>query len=441
MADNKQILRVPPHSQEAEESVLGAMLLDKDAVIAVAEFLHAEDFYDERLREIYQACLDLYEDREPIDVLTVTERLKKRKLLKMVGSSSFLRDFANKVPTAAHVEHYGRIVKDTATKRSLMSAATRLVDISFDEGLKASEVLDKAEGEIFALSQKNLGKAFISVKDTLAESFDRLDELHKQGEGMRGVATGFPDIDDALAGMQKSNLLILAARPSVGKASLALNIAENVAVKNKRPVGFFSLEMSREELVDRLLIAQADIDAWKLKTGKLSEDDFTKLSNAMGELAEAPLFIDDTPALSILEMRTKARRLQVEHGLDLLIIDYLQLARSRNLENRVQEVSEISQGLKNLARELKIPVFALSQLSRAVETRGGNKPQLSDLRDSRSIEQDADVVMFLWREDPDNPENMMLDIAKHRNGPLKNVPLHFKGDRIKFFGREMKHKG
>ncbi|HKC04769.1 MAG TPA: replicative DNA helicase [Patescibacteria group bacterium] len=441
MADNKQILRVPPHSQEAEESVLGAMLLDKDAVIAVAEFLHAEDFYDERLREIYQACLDLYEDREPIDVLTVTERLKKRKLLKMVGSSSFLGDLANKVPTAAHVEHYGRIVKDTATKRSLMSAATRLVDISFDEGLKASEVLDKAEGEIFALSQKNLGKAFISVKDTLAESFDRLDELHKQGEGIRGVATGFPDIDDALAGMQKSNLLILAARPSVGKTSLALNIAENVAVKNKRPVGFFSLEMSREELVDRLLIAQADIDAWKLKTGKLSEDDFTKLSNAMGELAEAPLFIDDTPALSILEMRTKARRLQVEHGLDLLIIDYLQLARSRNLENRVQEVSEISQGLKNLARELKIPVFALSQLSRAVETRGGNKPQLSDLRDSGSIEQDADVVMFLWREDPDNPENMMLDIAKHRNGPLKNVPLHFKGDRIKFFGREMKHKG
>lgn len=439
MADNKQILRVPPHSQEAEESVLGAMLLDKDAVIAVAEFLRPEDFYDERLREIYQACLDLYEDREPIDVLTVTEKLKKRKLLKLVGSSSFLGDLANKVPTAAHVEHYGRIVKDTATKRSLMSAATRLVDISFDEGLNATEVLDKAEGEIFALSQRNLSKAFISVKDTLAESFDRLDELHKQGEGIRGVATGFADIDDALAGMQKSNLLILAARPSVGKTALALNIAENVSVKNKRSVGFFSLEMSREELVDRLLIGLADIDAWRLKTGKLTEDDFTKLSNAMGELAEAPLFIDDTPALSILEMRTKARRLQVEHGLDLLIVDYLQLARSRNLENRVQEVSEISQGLKNLARELKIPVFALSQLSRAVETRGGNKPQLSDLRDSGSIEQDSDVVMFLWREDPDNPENMMLDIAKHRNGPLRSVPLHFKGDRIKFFGREMKH--
>jgi replicative DNA helicase len=442
MADTqKQALRIPPHSQEAEESVLGAMLLDKDAVIAVAEFLQPEDFYDERLKEIYQACLDLYESREPIDVLTVTESLKKRKGMKKIGSASFLADLANKVPTAAHVEHYGRIVKDTATKRALMSAASRLVDISFDETMGATEVLDKAESEVFALSQKNLSKAFTSVRETLAESFDRIDELHKSGEGMRGVPTGFTDIDNALAGMQKSNLLILAARPGVGKTSLALNIAQDVAVRQKRPVGFFSLEMSREELVDRLLVGQADIDAWKLKTGKLSDDDFSKLSDAMGELAEAPLFIDDTPALSILEMRTKARRLQVEEGIDLLIVDYLQLARSRNLENRVQEVSEISQGLKNLARELKIPVFALSQLSRAVETRGGKKPQLSDLRDSGSIEQDADVVMFLWREDEEEGENMMLDIAKHRNGPLRSIPLRFRGDRIKFFGRETKHKG
>jgi replicative DNA helicase len=429
MAANQTTIRVPPHSQEAEESVLGAMLIDRDAVIAVAEFLLPEDFYDERLRDIYQACLDLYEDRTPIDVLTVTERLKKRKNIKNVGSSSFLADLANRVPTAAHVEHYGRIVKDTATKRSLMSAATRLVEVSMDEGLAANEVLDRAESEIFSLSQKSLSKAFISVKDTLAESFDRLDELHKSGAGIRGVPTGFSDLDDALAGLQKSNLIILAARPGVGY----------IAVELKRPVGFFSLEMSREELVDRLLVAQADIDAWKLKTGKLSEDDFTKLSNAMGELAEAPLYIDDTPALSILEMRTKARRLQVETGVDFIIVDYLQLARSRQLENRVQEVSEISQGLKNLARELKVPVMALSQLSRAVETRGGKKPQLADLRESGSIEQDADVVMFLWREDDENPENIMLDIAKHRNGPLKSVPLRFRGDRIKFFGRETKH--
>lgn len=440
MADQQSKVRVPPHSIEAEESVLGAMLIDRDAVIAVAEFLLPEDFYDERLREIYHACLELYEQRVPIDVLTVTERLKKRKSLKSIGGSSFIADLANKVPTAAHVEHYGRIVKDSATKRALMSAASRLVEISIDEGLAADEVLDRAESEVFSLSQKSISRAFASVRETLAESFDRLDELHKSGEGMRGVPTGFKDLDDALAGMQKSNLLILAARPGVGKTSLAMNIAQFVAVNLKRPVGFFSLEMSKEELVDRLLVAQADIDAWKLKTGKLSEEDFTKLSTAMGELAEAPLFIDDTPALSILEMRTKARRLQVESGLDLLVVDYLQLARSRNLENRVQEVSEISQGLKNLARELKIPVLGLSQLSRAVETRGGKKPQLADLRESGSIEQDADVVMFLWREDDENTENIMLDISKHRNGPLRSVPLFFKGDRIKFFGRETKHK-
>ncbi|MCX6704795.1 MAG: replicative DNA helicase, partial [Candidatus Woesebacteria bacterium] len=327
MADIQSKVRVPPHSQEAEESVLGAMLIDKDAVIAVAEFLLPEDFYDERLRDIYQACLDLYEARTPIDVLTVTERLKKRKSLKSVGSSSFLADLANRVPTAAHVEHYGRIVKDTATKRSLMSAATRLVEVSMDEGLGAGEALDRAESEIFSLSQKSLSKTFTSVRDTLAESFDRLDELHKSGGGIRGVPTGFADLDDALAGLQQSNLIILAARPGVGKTSLATNIAQHIAVNLKRPVGFFSLEMSREELVDRLLVAQADIDAWKLKTGKLSEEDFTKLSNAMGELAEAPLFIDDTPALSILEMRTKARRLQVESGVDLIVVDYLQLAR------------------------------------------------------------------------------------------------------------------
>lgn len=431
-------IRVPPHSTEAEESVLGALLLDKDAIIAIAEFLRAEDFYDSRHKEIYSACIDLYEERVPIDVLTVAERLKKKKVLKEVGGSTYLAQLANKVPTAAHVEHYGHIVKETATKRSLMGAASKLVELSFDDGLAVEELLDRAESEVFSLTQGHITKGFTPVKDALAESFDRLDELHKQGEGLRGVPTGFKDLDDCLAGMQRSNLIILAARPGVGKTSLALNICQYLGVKAKRPVGFFSLEMSREELVDRLLVGQADIDAWRLKTGKLSEDDFTKLSNAMGELAEASIYIDDTPALSIIEMRTKARRLQVEHGLDLIIVDYLQLARSRQLENRVQEVSEISQGLKNIARELKVPVIALSQLSRAVEQRGGNKPQLSDLRESGSIEQDADVVMFLGREDAENTENYFLDIAKHRNGPLKTIPLYFKGDRIKFYGRESK---
>lgn len=439
MADTNN-LRVPPHSKEAEESVLGALLLDKDAVIAVAEFLLPEDFYDERNKEIYEAILSLYEERTPVDVLTVTERLKKQKNLKKIGGSSYLTDIANKVPTAAHVEHYGKIVKDQSVKRSLMRAASRLVEFSIDEGMSSGDLLDKAESEVFSLTQKHLTKAFTSVRDTLAESFDRLDELHKMGDtGLRGIATGFNDLDNATAGFQKSNLVILAARPSVGKTSLALTFAQNAAVVNKKKIGFFSLEMSKEELVDRLLVSQADIDSWRLKTGKLSEEDFTKLSNAMGILAEAPLYIDDTPALSILEMRTKARRLQVEQGLDMIIVDYLQLARSRNLENRVQEVSEISQGLKNLARELKIPVLALSQLSRGVESRNIKKPQLSDLRESGSIEQDADVVMFLWREDDEKGENIMLDIAKHRNGPLASVPLFFRGDRIKFFSRDTKH--
>jgi replicative DNA helicase len=440
MAEQKNI-RIPPHSAEAEESVLGALLLDKDAILSVAEILVPDDFYDERHKNIYACILDLYEQRIPVDVLTVSDGLKKNKILKKIGGSSYLAGLASKVPTAAHVEHYGRIVKNASTKRSLMNAAAKLVDLSLDEGLPAEELLDKAESEVFSLTQEHLTKSFTPVREALAESFDRLDELHKQGEGLRGVPTGLKDLDDALAGMQKSNLIVLAARPGVGKTSLALNIAQALAVEYKRPVGFFSLEMSREELVDRLLVAQADIDAWKLKTGKLSEEDFTSLSNAMGILAEAPIYIDDTPALSILEMRTKARRLQVDVGIDLLVVDYLQLARSRNLENRVQEVSEISQGLKNLARELKIPVLALSQLSRAIETRGEKRPQLSDLRESGSIEQDADVVMFLWREDDEKPENMVLDIAKHRNGPLKSLKLFFKSDRIRFFGRETKQKG
>ncbi len=439
MADGLQV-RIPPHSTDAEVSVLGALLIDKDAIISVAEFLGPDHFYDERHREIFECAVSLYEERVPIDVLTVSEALKKRKSYKKVGGASYLADLANKVPTAAHVEHYAKIVKDAATKRSLMAAAAKLVDLSLDEALAAEELLDKAESEVFSLTQKHMAQAFIPVKAALADSFDRLDELHKRDTGLRGVPTGFDDLDNILAGMQKSNLLILAARPGVGKSTLALNIAQFLTVQKKLPVAIFSLEMSREEVVDRLLVAQADVDAWKLKTGRLTGDDFTKLSNAMGELAEAPFYIDDTPALSILEMRTKARRLQVEHGIDLLIVDYLQLARSRNLENRVQEVSEISQGLKNLARELKLPVLALSQLSRAVEQRGVKKPQLADLRESGALEQDADVVMFLWREDEEDLENINLTVAKHRNGPGGQVKFFFRGDRIRFYSREEKRE-
>ena len=433
---------MPPHSIEAEKSVLGAVLLDRDAVVAVAEFLRPEHFYEEKHRNIFEVVIDLYQGREPVDVVSVAEGLKKKKFLTAVGGQKYLSELVNGVPTAAHAEHYGQLVRDNYTKRQLISAAAAINDMAFDAGGDVKQILDTAEQKVFSLAQQHLKQIFVPVKDILTESFDRLDELHKTAGGLRGVPTGYEDLDNTLAGMQDSNLLILAARPGVGKTALALNIAQNVAFKYKLPVGFFSLEMSREELMDRLLVAQAEIDAWKMKTGKLDEDEFTRLSSAFGELYETPLFIDDTPGASILEMRTKARRLQVEHGLKLIIVDYLQLARPvRNLDNRVQEVSEISQGLKNLARELKVPVLALSQLSRQVESRGIKRPQLADLRESGAIEQDACIDMFMWRKNDEDLENMTLDIAKHRNGPLRSIKLRFRGDRIKFYGVEGKRKG
>jgi replicative DNA helicase len=375
-------VRIPPHSEEAEASVIGSILIDKDAIVAVAEFLRPEHFYIEANRVIFEGCLELYEERKPIDVVTLKEKLKKQKNLSKAGGATYLTSLVNRVPTSAHVENYARIVQDNYTKRELISAAGKIVEEAFSEEGEADKVLDKAEQSVFSLSQKHLKQIFLPVKDILAESFDRLDELHKKAGGLRGVPTGFKDLDDTLAGMQDSNLLILAARPGIGKTALALNIGQFVAVKVGIPVGFFSLEMSKEELVDRLLVKQADIDAWRLKTGRLDEDDFSRLSVAMGELAEAPFYIDDTPALSVLEMRTKARRLMAEKGLRLLVVDYLQLMRSiRPRESRVQEVSEISQGLKNLARELKVPLLAVSQLSREVEKRGTRRPQLADLRE------------------------------------------------------------
>lgn len=431
-------VKIPPHSEEAEKSVLGALLLDKDAIVQVAEFLRAEHFYSETHRLIYEAMFGLYEERKPIDLVTLTEALKKQKALKKVGGSAYISELATDVPTAAHVEEYGKIVKDAYVKRELIKAASQLSELGFDEGGKVEQILDTAEQAIFGISQRHASQSFIAIRDALAASFDRLDELHKSAGGMRGVPTGFVDLDNALAGMQPANLLILAGRPGLGKTALALNMAQNAAVKYKLPVGFFSLEMSKEELVDRLLVSQAEIDAWKLKTGKLDEEDFTRLSDAMGELADSPLYIDDTPGASVLEVRTKARRLMAEREVKLLVVDYLQLMHSRNLENRVQEVSEISQGLKNLARELKIPVLALSQLSRAVEHRGSNVPQLADLRESGGIEQDADVVMFLYRENEEDGEMRKLNIAKHRNGPLRTIDLRFKGDRIKFYGVDKK---
>lgn len=432
--------RVPPQSEEAETSVLGAILIDKDAIVSVAETLRPHHFYNESLAKIYEAVLELYEERTPIDIITVAERLKKKKVLSKVGGRAFLTRLANSVPTASHITYYAQIVKNLSVKRELINAASEITEVAFDEEMEADEALDRSEQLIFSLSQQYLKGTPRSVKEVLAESFDRLDELQKGGGELRGIPTGFADLDNTLAGLQDSNLIVLAARPGIGKTAFVLNIARHVAVEEKLPVCIFSLEMSREELVDRLLVRQAGIDSWKMKTGSLSEDDFSNLSDAMGVLAEAPLWIDDTPGLSVLEIRTKARRLQTEAGLRLVIVDYLQLIRGRNLENRVQEVAEISQGLKNLARELKVPVLAVSQLSRAVETRGTQRPRLADLRESGSIEQDADVVIFIYREDEENREVVTCEIAKHRNGPLNLFGLYFNPRLISFFDLDRKRR-
>ncbi len=438
--------KVPPHDDVAEQSVLGAILIDKDAMVDVAEFLRPDHFYKESHASIFGAMLALYEGHEPIDVVTVTAQLKKNGTLAVVGGSGYVNELLNVVPTSAHAEKYGRIIQDHHTKRRLVEAAAKITEYAFREEGTAQQIVDDAEQEIFAIAQSSTRHDFILIKDALASSFDRLDELHKRVGGLRGVPSGFADLDTKLAGFQESNLIILAARPGTGKTAMVLNIAQHLAVVDKMPVGIFSLEMSKEEVVDRLLVSQADIDAWRLKTGKLSDEDFTRLSEAMGELAEAPIYIDDTPGINIIEMRTKARRLQVEHGVKLLIVDYLQLADSgRRFDNRVQEVSVISQALKNLARDLKVPVLACSQLSRAVEARGTKVPELSDLRESGSIEQDADVVMFIYREEADmrawgDTIPTKLRIAKHRNGPLGEIDLVFRGDRIRFYGAERKHE-
>lgn len=435
-----QLTKLPPQNIDAEQSLLGALLIDKDSIVRIAEALHPENFYrSEQHGEIFSAIRNLFDKREPIDLVTVTEELKRLGSFDKVGGSAYLANLINMVPTSAHIEHYAKIIKEHAVRRGLISQATRLIENAYNEEILIEELIENAESAIFALSQERIKRDFISIREGLAEAFDRLDDLQKNAGKLRGVPTGFRDLDSRLAGMQNSNLIILAARPGIGKTSFALNIAQHVAANLGLPVGIFSLEMSQEELVDRLLVAQADIDNWKLKTGRFDEGskDYERFTNAMGELAEAPIFIDDTPGISISEIRTKARRLQIEHGLKLLIVDYLQLITGRNLENRVQVVSEISQALKNIARELKIPVLALSQLNRSVEARGTKKPQLADLRESGAIEQDADVVMFLYKGDPENhPEQVKLDIQKHRNGPTGEIDLVFKAERTRFYGTE-----
>ncbi|MDO8505689.1 MAG: replicative DNA helicase [bacterium] len=438
--------RIPPQNIEAEQSLLGALLIDRDAMIKIADLVNAEDFYKDAHRAIFEAMMDLFREREPIDLLSLGNRLEEKKQIEAVGGRSYIIELTNSTPTAANVVHYANIVQKKATLRRLQSAASEITSLSFEEADEIDKVLDRAEQKLFSVSQKYLKQSFIPIREVLTEAFDRIDELHREKGKLRGISTGFFALDNILAGLQKSDLVILAARPSIGKTSLALDIARAVATKSKLPVGMFSLEMSKEQLVDRLICAEAGVDLWRMRTGRLSDqpgqDDFPRIGHALGMLSEAPLYIDDSSSSSIMEIRTKARRLQMEKGLSLLVVDYLQLMESRtHNDNRVQEISEITRGLKGIARELNIPVLALSQLSRAVEARNPAIPKLSDLRDSGSIEQDADVVLFIYRKAMDRNFTSVpteeksiaeIHIAKHRNGPTGQVQLFFDEQKVSF---------
>lgn len=442
METTPQIDKLPPQNLEAEASVLGGIMLDKDAIIKVADILSPEDFYERRHQLIYETMQELYEDRASIDVLTVSNKLGEKGILEQIGGLSYLTSLVNNTPNAAHVVHYAQIVQRKGTLRKLIQASTDIINSSYGEVSDIDVLLDVAEQKLFGISQKYLKQNFIPLSMVLHETFDRIDELHKERGKLRGISTGFADLDNLLGGLQKSDLIILASRPSMGKTSLALDIVRHVGVEAKIPVGVFSLEMSKDQLVDRLLAAEANVDLWRMRTGRLSDEgennDFERIGHAIGRLADAPIFIDDSASSNIMEIRTKARRLQAEHDLGLITVDYLQLMEGRNTENRVQEVSEISRALKSLSRELNIPVLALSQLSRAVESRNPPIPQLSDLRESGSIEQDADVVMFIYREDLYKGKNSKrlhiadILIKKHRNGPSGSIELYFDETKTSF---------
>jgi replicative DNA helicase len=434
--------RLPPQSVEAEQSVLGAILIDRDTMIEIADFLKPEDFYRQAHGRIYAVMLDLSERREPIDIVTVSEALERTGDLEAVGGRAYLGTLSNSTPTAVHAAQYARIVERKSLLRNLIGAAGKIAGIGYEDPAEIQEAIDRAESELFAVSQRRIGAGFSELKSLLHDAYDRLDYLHAHRGEISGVRTGFGDLDTLTTGLQKSDLVILAARPSVGKTSFALNIAEHAAVKDRKSVGIFSLEMSKEQLVLRLLSSVSNIDSQRLRTGFLEELDFARIAPAMNSLSEAPIYIDDTPNITTMELRTKARRLQAEAGVDLIIVDYLQLMQSSTTTrdaNRVQEVSEISRGLKALARELKVPVIALSQLSRQPEMRESKEPRLSDLRESGSIEQDADLVMFLWREKERGSDDQQTDgevvklkLSKHRNGPTGEIDLWFKKAQTRF---------
>lgn len=440
---------IPPQNTEAEASLLGAILIDSDAIVKVADIVRPEDFYDERNARIYEATLQLYEKHSPIDVLTLSDQLKGTGMLELVGGASYLTELTNFVPTAAHADRYAEIISQKSMRRRLIKASQSIASLGYDEAQSLQELIENAETQLFQVSQQHIKQDISSIENILSSSFDRLDELHKDKGKLRGVPTGYKDLDNVLAGLQPSDLFVLAARPSMGKSAFALNIAYNVATRSDMPVLFFALEMSKEQLVDRLLAAEAGVNAWNLRTGNLTDDDFEKIGHAMGTLSEAQIFIDDSPGISVSDMRTKARREAHQRPLGLIIVDYLQLmsggARFGSDSNRVQEISEISRGLKGIARELNVPVMALSQLSRSVESRSPQIPQLADLRESGSIEQDADVVAFIYREDYYNPETENKNIArilikKHRNGPTDDVDLYFDREKQRFRSLDTKRE-
>lgn len=448
MANNKEVQagKVPPQNLDAEMSLLGAVLIDEEVLADVSEHVTVKDFYDKRHGTVYGAMMRLYEKHRPVDLLTLTEEMKRKKELELVGGSAYLTELTTYVPTAAHAEAYAELVAQKAVRRRLIKASSEISEMGFDEDTTTQELLEKAEAELFSVSDQSLKQDLVSLESILTESFDRLEELHRNKGALRGIRTGYRDLDNMTAGLQRSDLIVLASRPAMGKTTLVTNLAYNVATIAKQPVLFFSLEMSKEQLVDRMLADASGVDAWNIRTGNLSDQDFSKLSEAMGEMAEAPIYIDDTPGLSVLEMRTKARRAMHEAPLGLIIVDYLQLmqASGRGDGNRVQEVSEISRGLKLIARELNVPVIGLSQLSRSVESRNPQIPQLADLRESGSIEQDADIVMFIYREkyyNPDTDRDNITDliIAKHRNGPVGKVELYFHPERLRFMSLDKRH--
>jgi len=442
--------KLPPQNIEAEESTLGSLMIDKDAIVKVADVLFPEDFYQPQHRTIYEAILSLYHKNAPIDVLSLSNRLKEKKQLGEIGGASFLTSLVNKTPTSAHVVHYANIVHEKRVLRDLIAASYKIAELGWQESENINEVLDHAEQIIFSISEKSIAHEFVALKGELVKAFERIDQLHKGGDKLRGVSTGFHDLDNYLGGLQKSDLIILGGRPSLGKTSLAMDIARHVALKEKVPVGIFSIEMSKDQVVDRLIAAESTVGLWKIRTGRLSTDedinDFTLIQDSLSRLSEAPIFIDDAASPTVMQIRTMARRLQAETDLGLIIVDYIQLiSPSLSRESIVQQYSEISRSLKALSRELNIPVLALSQLSRAVEARPPYIPKLSDLRETGSLEQDADVVLFVYREDiykedTENKNIAKIIIAKHRNGPLGHANLFFNKELASFRNLEKDEK-